>query len=152
MRPQSIPHRYIGDPALGRFTVDFEIANYGDMLQYRQGSMAPEKMRRLIIKGLVDPGSTKLILPEGVSTQLGLSVQGKVRVTYGDGRYFLRKQVEGVYVNIQGRGGVFQAVLEPKRQTALIGAIVLEDLDLLVDCNQERLLPRDPKFVINEID
>jgi hypothetical protein len=27
----------------------------------------------------------------------------------------------------------------------------LEDLDLLVDCTQQRLVPRDPRFVINEL-
>ena len=35
---------------------------------------------------------------------------------------------------------------------ALIGAIVLEDLDLLVDCTNQRLVPRDPKYVVSEIE
>jgi hypothetical protein len=29
---------------------------------------------------------------------------------------------------------------------------VLEDLDLLVDCAHQRLVPRDPRFVISEIE
>jgi hypothetical protein len=35
---------------------------------------------------------------------------------------------------------------------ALIGAIVLEDLDLLVDCTAKRVLPRDPRGAIYEIE
>jgi hypothetical protein len=50
-----------------------------------------------------------------------------------------------------GRDGVFTAVVEPKRRTALIGAIVLEDLDFLVDCTQQ-LVPRDPRFVVSEVE
>ena len=50
-----------------------------------------------------------------------------------------------------GRDGVFSAIVESKRETALIGAIVLEVLDLLVDCANLRLMPRDPKYVISEI-
>jgi len=35
---------------------------------------------------------------------------------------------------------------------ALIGAIVLEDLDLLVDCQNQRVVPRDPSGAIYEIE
>jgi hypothetical protein len=38
------------------------------------------------------------------------------------------------------------------RKTALIGAIVLEQLDLLVDCTHQRLVPRDPRYQIVEIE
>jgi hypothetical protein len=43
-------------------------------------------------------------------------------------------------------------VVEPKRETALLGAIVLEDLDLLVDFQNERVVPRDPSGAIFEIE
>lgn len=33
----------------------------------------------------------------------------------------------------------------PKREDALIGAIVFEALDLLVDCKRQRVVPRDPR-------
>ena len=61
-----------------------------------------------------------------------------------------RPVVEGVYVELQGRHSIFKATLESKRDAALIGAIVLEDLDFLIDCGQERLVPRDPKFIMSE--
>ena len=43
-------------------------------------------------------------------------------------------------------------MIEPRRRSTLIGAIVLEDLDFLVDCTAQRLVPRDPKFVVSEIE
>jgi hypothetical protein len=42
--------------------------------------------------------------------------------------------------------------VEPNRTDVLIGAIVLEDLDLLVDCRTQTLRPRDPGGIIAEIE
>ena len=55
-------------------------------------------------------------------------------------------------LQIQGRDGVFSAIVEPGRSEALIGAIVLEDLDFLVDCAQQKLIPRDPTYIVSEIE
>jgi hypothetical protein len=41
---------------------------------------------------------------------------------------------------------------EVRNSTALIGAIVLEDLDFLIDCTKLRLVPRDPDYVVSEIE
>ena len=76
----------------------------------------------------------------------------KVRVRYADGRSAKRDRVQGVYLKLMGRDGVFTAAIEPKRETALLGAIVLEDLDFVVDCTSQRLVPRDPKYVVSEIE
>jgi len=92
------------------------------------------------------------VLPKGVVDQLGLPVSEYVKVKYADGRTGKRGVVQGVYVELQGRNSIFKATVEPKRDTALIGAIVLEDLDFLVDCEHQRLVPRDPKYIISEIE
>jgi hypothetical protein len=60
--------------------------------------------------------------------------------------------VEGVYVQILGRHSPFSAIVEPKRRSALIGAMVLESLDLLVDCPNQRLVPRDSRYLTSEIE
>jgi len=57
-----------------------------------------------------------------------------------------------VWLQIQGRHGVFSAVIEPGRMDALIDAIVLEELDLLVDCPTQSLYPREPDTIVTEIE
>jgi predicted aspartyl protease len=109
-------------------------------------------VRRLTIKGVVDSGAAKFVLPKAVVQQLGLPITGKVKVCNADGHSATRQTVEGVYVDLLGRQGTFNAIVEPKRETALIGAIILEELDLLVDCTHQRLVPRDPRYVISEIE
>ena len=137
---------------MGRFSVDLRVANQADLVRVKDGSLAPEKVRRLTISGVVDSGAARLVLPAAVVKQLGLTKAGKAKVRYADGRTATRDKVELVYVELLGRHGSFTAVVEPRRKNALIGAIVLEDLDLLVDCTNQRLVPRDPRFVISELE
>jgi predicted aspartyl protease len=141
-----------GAKKVGRFSVEFEVANFGDLAAARSGLLDPEKVRRRTIRGVVDSGAHRLVLPGALVKRLGLVPSSKVRVRYADGRRATRDAVDGVYLTLQGRHGTFTAVVEPGRRSALLGAIVLEDLDFLVDCVNERLIPRDPRFVISEIE
>ena len=137
---------------MGRFHVELEIANYKDMVHAEKGALAPDQVRRMKIKGVVDSGASRLVLPKSVAQELGLERTRKVRVNYADGRQALRDEVTGVFVALAGRDGLFKAIVEPKRETALIGAIVLEDLDFLPDCRLQKLVPRDPRFIVAEIE
>ncbi|MFO0965651.1 MAG: hypothetical protein U0793_08720 [Gemmataceae bacterium] len=138
---------------MGRFAVDVEIANNVDVIEAERGHLDPKKVRRKIIKGVVDSGAAALVLPGTLVKELGLPTKGKkARVKYADGTRKLREEVGQVEVTLLGRDDVFSAVVEPKREAALIGAIVLEALDLLVDCRKQRLYPRDPDYVVSEIE
>jgi predicted aspartyl protease len=141
-----------GVNSVGRFSVEFEIANYRDIVKAQEGILEPDQVRRQMIRGIVDSGAAKLVLPQAVAKQLGLRLTNPITVQYADGRKARRREAEGAYIELLGRQGTFKAIIEPKRETALIGAIVLEDLDLLVDCQHQRLIPRDPRGPIFEIE
>jgi predicted aspartyl protease len=137
---------------MGRFAEEFVVANNADVQLANRGMLAPEKVRRIKLRGFVDSAATYLVLPEAAAEQLGLPPAGETTVRYADQRTARRKMAQEARVELLGRSGTFRAVLEPDRDTALIGAIVLEDLDLLVDCTQDRLCPRDPGGIIAELD
>ncbi len=141
-----------GGNGLGRFSVEIEVANNDDLALMRRGLLPKDQVRRETIQGLVDSGATKLVLPEAVVKRLGLSPGNSVKVRYADGRRATRREIKGVFVQLLGRDGTFTAIAEPKRETALIGAIILEDLDLLVDCVTGRVIPRHPAGAIYEIE
>jgi predicted aspartyl protease len=136
---------------VARFKVELDLANYDDVVDARHGHLAADKVRRVKILGVVDTGASRLVLPQSVADQLGLASTGNVKVTYANGSTAERPRVEGVSLELLGRRGVYVASVEPNRDTALIGAFVLEDLDFLVDPAKECLYPRDPKFVVTEI-
>jgi clan AA aspartic protease len=137
---------------MGKFSVEFDVSNYGDVVLAREGKLAPEKVRHARISGVVDTGAAFLVLPAAVVKQLGLPKGWQTKVRCADGRKATRDIVDDAYVEILGRHSTFQAVVEPKRQDALIGAIVLEALDLLPDCTNQRLVPRDPNMMTTEIE
>ena len=144
--------RTIGSNGVGRFSVRFEIANYRDLIRAEEGTLPLEKVRRRTVNGLVDPGASKLVLPQSLVKELGLTMSDKINVRYADGRRARRSQALDAHLELLGRRGTFLAIVEPKRTESLIGAIVLEELDLLVDCSRERLIPRDPSGPLYEIE
>jgi len=79
-------------------------------------------------------------------------VSGQAIVHYGDRSTQKRDMANDAFVQLLGRGSVFNAIVEPNRTDALIGAIVLEDLDLIVDCGKNELVPRDPTTITSEIE
>jgi predicted aspartyl protease len=137
---------------MGRFSVEIEVANNDDLALVRRGQLRPEQVRRRTIPVVVDSGATMLVLPRNVVKQLGLPLGGKINVRYADGRRAQRREAKGAFVKLLGRDDTFTAIIEPKRKTALLGAIVLEALDLLVDCQRQRIVPRDPRGAVYEIE
>jgi predicted aspartyl protease len=110
-----------------------EFVNNDAMALARRGMLPADRVRRETIEGIVDSGAAKLVLPQALVKKLGLAVTGKIRVRNAGDRTRLRGEAEGARVELLGRHEVFAAIVEQDRKNALIGAIVLEDLDLLVD-------------------
>ena len=91
--------------------------------------------------------------PPTVAQQLGLDVADSVTVRYADGRTAERPIVKGISLAYGGRESVFSAIVEPEGESVLIGAIVLEDLDFLVDCinHTARAARSEPDYLRNRM-
>jgi predicted aspartyl protease len=137
---------------MGRVVVDFVLSNYLDLAQVQLGTLTPDKVRRVVVQGVVDTGATRLVLPESVVNQLQLPRSGQTAVRFADHRRAKRDMVTNAYVELLGRGGFFDAVVEPNRSDALLGAIVMEVLDLIVDCPAQRVMPREPDMILTEVE
>lgn len=137
---------------MGRTIVNIEVSNYMDIHDYEAGRIPIEKIRRITIPAVVDTGAARLVLPAGVAEQLGLPVTGQCSVRYADHRRELREIVKDAHVQYGGRGSVFDAILEPNRTDAHLGAIVLKSLDMIVDCVAQKLTPRESDRIFAEIE
>jgi hypothetical protein len=140
------------DPAMGRFAVEIEVTNNDDVVLAGAGYLPPEQVRRITLRGVVDSGASRLVLPESAARQLGLRKDGDVSVRYADNRTGRRDVVTGIHLRHGNRSGLFDAVVEPGRDSALIGAIVMETLDLVIDCGRQALVPRDPDRLTAELE
>jgi clan AA aspartic protease len=138
------------EPTMGRFSVEVELANNKDRYRAEIGLISPDQVRHARVRGVVDSGATRLVIPASIATQLGLETSGSAKVRYADGHTAERNIVKDVHLAYGGRESTFNAIVEPARESILIGAIVLEDLDFLVDCIGQRLVPRDPNQIVSE--
>ena len=138
------------EPVMGRFSIEVDVANNDDEILASNGVIPPEQVRRARVRGVVDSGATRLVIPASLAQQLGLKISETAKVRYDNEHTAERDIARGVHLTYGGRDSVFNAIVEPDRVSILVGAIVMEDLDFLVDRTGQRLVPRDPKQIVSE--
>ncbi len=88
---------------------------------------------------MVDTGAVRSVLPVHVLEKLGVGTRGQRVVEYADGRNDVVNISELVIFDILGRDTLEEALI--LGDEVLIGQTVLEKLDLLADCANQRLIP-----------
>ena len=114
-------------------------------------SFDPE--RSVEVEAVVDSGATIVVLPKSLVKMLGLKKVEDVKVKYADGSV-KEKEVYGVVrVELMGRVGNFDVLAEDEGAQPLIGQIVLERLDLIIEPSTRRLTPnpRSPEMPMIEV-
>jgi predicted aspartyl protease len=89
----------------------------------------------------VDTAATLLVLPGSVAEELGLPTIRRQNVKYANETTAERDVVYGVELEVCERRGVFEAIIEPAKTYALLGAVVMETLDLIVEPRDLRVYP-----------
>jgi predicted aspartyl protease len=97
--------------------------------------------KQVELDAVVDTGATLLALPLNLVGQLGLQKFREVTMRYAN-NHTEKKNVYGVVtVEIQGRAGHFDVLGEEPGSQPLIGQLVLEELDLVVNPLKRSLAP-----------
>lgn len=89
----------------------------------------------------VDTGATLLVIPGDVSKEFEFPIIRKQNVKFANEETAERDVVWGVEVEICDRKGIFEAIVEPKKRYTLVGAIVMETLDLIVEPMSLQIYP-----------
>ena len=103
------------------------------------------------IKAVIDAGATMVVLPQNIIDELMLRKIREVKVRYAGNSTRLKSWM--VTIEIKGRTGNFDVVAEAEGSQPLIGQVVLEILDLVVDPRTRRPIPNpmSPEMPIVEI-
>lgn len=106
------------------------------------------------LEAKVDTGATLLVLPESTALHFNFPKIRKQIVKYANEETAERDIVWGVEVEVCQRKGVFEAIVQPEKKYALLGAIVRETLDLIVDPRGLQIYPnpRSPSLPMAEIE
>ncbi len=104
-----------------------------------RGLLAPHLLRQNEVTGLVDTGTVSLVIPSEMVEQLGLRIIGQRVAQYANGNQETIGVAGPIIIECQGRVTVDEALVVGNE--VLIGQVILEKLDLLVDCKNQQLIP-----------
>jgi clan AA aspartic protease len=103
------------------------------------------------IDALVDSGAINLCIPEIVQRELGLEIVRKRVVQMADGSLVECGVVEPISVRFENRRTTTTALVIGDE--VLLGAIPMQDMDVLIDPRNERLIvpPERPNFALSKV-
>ena len=130
-----------GRPSLmGKVTTAITITNAGDEARAEDGTLAPSKVRRITLNGvLADTGASMLCLPAPMIAQLGLRLRDEINIKTATGPARARR-FRSVTLTVEGRSGSFDCLELPGGSEPLLGYFPMESLGIELDLKNQRLV------------
>ena len=128
---------------MGEVIVKAKLTNFVDEALAKRRKLARGKVRSVEVDSIADSGAVTLTIPAALAKKLGLIEFNTEIVKYADGSRAEVQAVAGLKVEIMGRIAFSRALV--LGDEVLIGQTVLEEMDYLVDCRNQRLIPGHPE-------
>jgi clan AA aspartic protease len=126
---------------MGQLHVRVLITNYREAVLARLGQLDPTQVHSYETEALIDTGAARSVLPPTVADRLGLLRLERTEAKYANSAVEEVDVTEAITVEILGRRMVTTAMVLGEH--VLLGVTVLEELDLIVDCLRQRLIPNE---------
>jgi clan AA aspartic protease len=138
---------------MGLVYADIELLNGGDVYKVRVGEAKEDNIRRMKVKSLVDSGSYMLAINTEIKEKLGLPSIEKQVATLADETQIEVEIVGPVEVRFENRRTNVDAMILPNATEVLLGSIPMEDMDVLIDPRQEKLVvnPKHPDIATKHL-
>jgi len=136
---------------MGRTTATLKIRNAYDVQKAAEGLIPESEVRAVEIEAIVDKGATYVCIPRPDIEKLGLPFRDNVRIRAASGRT-VRRTFTGAEIELLGRGFQMDVMENDEDTPPLIGVLILEALDLVVEPKSERLTTNpahDGKWVVD---
>jgi len=127
---------------MGEIIVRAELENVVDRVNWENGRIAESEIRSYELDATVDTGAVMLVLPQNVVEKLGVKNRRTVIVSYVDERKEERPVAGPLTIKLGDRFMTTDCIVGPPLSEPLVGQVVLEELDLLADCTNHKLIPR----------
>jgi predicted aspartyl protease len=111
-----------------------------DMAMARHGYIKETEVRQVTIPVVADTGADTLVINESVRAALGLRILGPAQAWLADGQNHGCQTTETVEVTWKGRSMTCRPWLIANAPEVLLGAIPMEDMDIIVDPNRQCLV------------
>lgn len=133
---------------MGLVYADIQLINGDDLALARRHVIGEEEVRSMHVNVLVDTGSYMLAINESIQEQLQFPVVEKRKAQLADGSILDCPVVSGVEIRFKNRQTTCRAMILPGENEPLLGAIPLEDMDVLIHPLRQELIvnPEHPYF------
>jgi clan AA aspartic protease len=118
---------------MGTVREEITLKNANDVGNVRRGYIKESDVRQTTIRVVADTGADTLVINESVRKTLGLEIVGPADAWLADGENRGCSYTEPVEVHWKDRFMICQPWVLPNAPEVLLGAIPLEDMDLIVD-------------------
>ena len=125
-------------------TIQAEITlkNAADKLNYERGLIKEQDVRSVTVMAVVYTGTLSLIISEELRQKLGLAIKGEEFTLMAfNGQRVSYNLTEEVEIRLKDRYSSIPAVVIPGAANVLLGAIPLENMDLIVNPVTQELAP-----------
>ncbi len=132
---------------MGLVYADIELINGEDITLARRHIIGEQEVKRMNVSALVDTGSYMLCINESIQEQLEFPIMEKRKAETADGRIIECDVVSQVELRFKNRRTICNAMVLPGNSEVLLGAIPLEDMDVLIHRNVG--LPLRQELIVN---
>jgi len=131
---------------MGYVYAEIELINGMDALDAKRNIIGEEEVRRTRVTMLVDSGAYMLTINENIQAYLQLPFRERKRCEIADGRVVECDVVGPVDVKFENRTATCNAFVLPGNSEPLLGAIPLEELDVVIEARRQQLVvnPKHP--------
>lgn len=133
---------------MGLTYADIELINAEDLGLARKYIISDEEVKKLQLNILVDTGSYNLCINETIQSQLDLPFLEKRKGQLADGSIHEYDLVGPIVLKFKNRQTVCNALVLSGDNEPLLGAIPLEDMDVLIHPLRQELIvnPEHPYY------
>jgi clan AA aspartic protease len=133
---------------MGLIYAEIELINSEDMMLARRNFIGEDEIKRMPVNMLVDTGSVYMCINESIQEQLDLQVLEQRKGQLANGHIVEYNVVGPIEVRFKNRRCTVNAMVLPGDSEPLLGAIPLEDMDVLVHRYRQELIvnPDHPYF------
>jgi clan AA aspartic protease len=128
-----------GTAKMGMVFAEITLKNATDVAYAEDGHIKKQNVRETTVNALVDTGTGTLVISEEICQQLGLKIRGLRSATLANNTKEICKVTQPVEIHWKNRDTTCLALVASSSGDVLLGAIPLEDMDLIVNPVRQEL-------------
>jgi clan AA aspartic protease len=135
---------------MGLVYADIELINADDIVLAKNNIIGQEEIKSMHVNMLVDSGAFMMAINENIQAQLHLPFKQKRKAQLADGGVMEYDVVGPIEVRFKNRQATCNAFVLKGDAEPLLGAIPMEEMDVLVHPTRQELLvnPEHPYYAV----